>query len=62
MARLKLRWTAACRARRGVVLTSVAEQLDDHLGRQRILAVSDEEPGGGLVHATLHEPCLQLVV
>lgn len=47
----------------GFVLTSVApEQLDDHLGRQRVLPVSDKEPGGRLVHTALDEPRAQLVV
>jgi hypothetical protein len=38
------------------------EQVDDHRGCQRLLPVGDEEPGGGLVHAALDEPCPQLVV
>jgi hypothetical protein len=47
----------------GFVLTSVApEQLDDHLGRKRVLPVSDKEPGGGLVHTALDEPRVDLVV
>ena len=47
----------------GYMLTSAAsQQLDDHLGRQRVLPVGDKQPGGGLVHAALDEPCAQLVV
>src|SRR5918995_4711625 len=47
----------------GYVLTSAAsQQLSDHLGRQRVLPVGDKQPGGGLVHAALDEPCAQLVV
>ena len=44
------------------VASVVPEQLDDHLGRQRVLPVSDKEPGGGLVHAALDESRVQLVV
>jgi hypothetical protein len=47
----------------GFVLTSVTpEQLDDHPGRQRVLPVSDKEPGGRLVHTALDEPRVDLVV
>jgi hypothetical protein len=47
----------------GFVLTSVpSEQLSDHLGPQRVLPVGDKQPGGGLVHTALYEPCPQLVV
>jgi hypothetical protein len=47
----------------GFVLTSVpSEQLNDHLGPQRVLPVGDKQPGGGLVHTALDEPCPQLVV
>jgi hypothetical protein len=52
-------WVASAR---GFVSTSIAEQLGDHLGRQWVLPVGDEEPGGGLVHTTLDETCPQLVV
>jgi hypothetical protein len=61
MARLKPRRAAGCQVR-GFVLTSIAEQLDDHLGGQQILPVGDKEPSGRLVHTTLDEPCPQLVV
>jgi hypothetical protein len=47
----------------GYMLTSAAsQQLSDHLGRQRVIPVGDKQPGGGLVHAALDEPCAQLVV
>jgi hypothetical protein len=47
----------------GFVLTSVpSEQLSYHLRPQRVLPVGDKQPGGGLVHTALDEPCPQLVV